>query len=95
MEITIYISKNVFWFAAGIVASVVVKFLWHKFIVPGYIYLVKKIDERGSRYERIPKKSVFDFDKEENIEEGFFESPMIDPDEQDKCLSRMKKRMKK
>ena len=103
MEFTIYISKNVFWFAAGIAASIVGKLLWYKLIVPGYIHMVEWIDERHQtledmKYERTARKKVIEeavFDAEYNADNDIIEPKMIDPDVQEARLSRMKKRMKK
>lgn len=77
MEFTIYISKSVFWFAAGIVACIVSKILWHKFIVPGYIYCVEMIqrkrDEKSMDYNHLSKKYVYLAEDEDTLEADFYE----------------------
>ena len=51
MDITIHINAYVFWFVAGMLATVVCKYLWHKIIVPGYVYLITKIDDHNRSIE--------------------------------------------
>ena len=76
MEFTIYISEKVIWFVAGIIASIVWKYLYKKVLVPGYIYLVEKIDMMRSENCQYVARAAIDIS---NSVKSFKEKTIYDP----------------